>query len=149
MVLHIENNSRGFKLSAVDTSYVSQDVNRQLNKQSNGCFEEVILIVWIECLFQSSTENVMEKRMEEVGGELRKSEAKSSALSKDLQSKEQAVETAQKECAYLKTQLQELERALRDSDQSSRQMEEKLKVLYDGKWGNYRNICNILLCCKI
>jgi len=51
MVLHIENNSRGFKLSAVDTSYVSQDVNRQLNKQSNGCFEEVILIVWIECLF--------------------------------------------------------------------------------------------------
>jgi len=87
--------------------------------------------------------------MEEVGGELRKSEAKSSALSKDLQSKEQAVETAQKECAYLKTQLQELERALRDSDQSSRQMEEKLKVLYDGKWGNYRNICNILLCCKI
>lgn len=72
----------------------------------------------------------MEKRIDEVSQELRKSEAKNVALSKDLQSKEQAVETAQKECAYLKQQLQALEKSLKDSDMSTRQMEEKLKVRY-------------------
>ena len=72
----------------------------------------------------------MEKRVEEIGQELRKSEAKIGTLNKDLQTKEQAVETAQKECKYLKTKLQELERSLTESDQSTRDMEERLKVLH-------------------
>jgi septal ring factor EnvC (AmiA/AmiB activator) len=79
------------------------------------------------CL-QSSTEHVMEKRVDEMGQELRKLEARNSAISKDLHNKEQAVTQAQKECEYLKTKLHELERALTESDQSTRQMEEKLKV---------------------
>lgn len=68
--------------------------------------------------------------MDEIGQELRKSEAKYATMNRDLKGKDQAVDTAQKECQYLKTKLHELERALTDSDHSTKQMEEKLKVVY-------------------
>lgn len=77
---------------------------------------------------QVSSENVLEKRIAEMSEELRKSESKNASLAKDLQSKEQAVDTAQKECAYLKDKLEELGRSLVESDQSTRQIQEKLKV---------------------
>lgn len=66
--------------------------------------------------------------MDEISEELRKAEAKNAALNKDVKVKDKAVETAQNECKYLKAKLQELESALTESDQSTRQMEAKLKV---------------------
>ncbi|KAL4237573.1 Ribosome binding protein 1 [Mactra antiquata] len=88
---------------------------------------------------KSSNENVMGKRVDEMTQELRKSEAKNASLYKDLQTKEQAVDTAQKECVYLKTQLKELEKSLTDN----RDMEEKLKVADRQKIdieGNLKNL---------
>jgi len=79
-------------------------------------------------LFQSSAGSVLEKRVEELSQELRKAEAKNSSLNKDLTTRSQAVDGARAECASLRSKLQELERALTESDQSSRQMEERLKV---------------------
>lgn len=83
----------------------------------------------------------MEKRIEEVGQELRKSEAKCTTLTKDLQTKEQAVETVQTECSYLKTKLKELKIALEESGQSTREMEEKLKVYINVRL-DIHYICN-------
>ena len=67
--------------------------------------------------------------MDEVSQELRRSEAKNVSLSNDLKKAEQAVDAAHKECVSLKTKLQELEKSLVDSDKSTQQMEEKLKVM--------------------
>ena len=71
---------------------------------------------------------VIEKRLEEVTQELRKSEAKNTALHADLQSANNSFDTAHNECVALKVKLQELEHSLIGSDQSAREKEEKLRV---------------------
>ncbi|XP_052768839.1 ribosome-binding protein 1-like isoform X6 [Mya arenaria] len=78
---------------------------------------------------QSNASNVLEKRLDELSQELRKGEAQNTTLTKNLQTKEQAVDMAQKECASLRTKLQELEAALTASDMSSREIVERLKSL--------------------
>ncbi|XP_052272909.1 ribosome-binding protein 1-like isoform X6 [Dreissena polymorpha] len=76
---------------------------------------------------QSSTGSVLEKRIDELSQELRSLESKNKSLEGERVSREQAVDMAQKECVNLKIKLQELERALTESDNSTREREERLK----------------------
>ncbi|XP_052272910.1 ribosome-binding protein 1-like isoform X7 [Dreissena polymorpha] len=78
---------------------------------------------------QSSTGSVLEKRIDELSQELRSLESKNKSLEGERVSREQAVDMAQKECVNLKIKLQELERALTESDNSTREREERLKSL--------------------
>lgn len=92
---------------------------------------------------QTSNENVIQKRVDEISEQLRKAEAKNASLNKDVHTKDKAVEVAQNECKYLKSKLQELESALTESDQSTRQMEAKLKAADRQKIdieGNLKNL---------
>lgn len=60
------------------------------------------------------------KRLEDVNQQLRKSESEKKTLSDRLKA-------AEKDCSGVKARLQELEKALNDA--SSKELEEKLKVL--------------------
>ncbi|XP_052766837.1 ribosome-binding protein 1-like isoform X5 [Mya arenaria] len=92
---------------------------------------------------QSNASNVLEKRLDELSQELRKGEAQNATLTKNLQTKEQAVDMAQKECASLRTKLQELETALTASDMSSREIVERLKAADRQKIDTDGNLKNL------
>ncbi|XP_052768838.1 ribosome-binding protein 1-like isoform X5 [Mya arenaria] len=92
---------------------------------------------------QSNASNVLEKRLDELSQELRKGEAQNTTLTKNLQTKEQAVDMAQKECASLRTKLQELEAALTASDMSSREIVERLKAADRQKIDTDGNLKNL------
>ncbi|WAR20470.1 LAMB4-like protein [Mya arenaria] len=91
----------------------------------------------------SNASNVLEKRLDELSQELRKGEAQNTTLTKNLQTKEQAVDMAQKECASLRTKLQELEAALTASDMSSREIVERLKAADRQKIDTDGNLKNL------
>ena len=81
--------------------------------------------------------------MDEISQELRKSEAKNTTLTGDLQKAETAVNTTHKEVVALKAKLQELEKSLKDSDQYTRKMEDQLKEAGTHKIdieGNMKNL---------
>lgn len=69
---------------------------------------------------QSEAEGMWSKRLEDVNQQLRKSESEKKTLSDRLKA-------AEKDCSGVKARLQELEKALNDA--SSKELEEKLKVL--------------------
>ncbi|WAR20414.1 KTN1-like protein [Mya arenaria] len=92
---------------------------------------------------KSNASNVLEKRLDELSQELRKGEAQNATLTKNLQTKEQAVDMAQKECASLRTKLQELETALTASDMSSREIVERLKAADRQKIDTDGNLKNL------
>ena len=77
---------------------------------------------------QKTNTIVVEKRLDEVTQELRKSEGKNAALQTDLQSANSSLDVAHKECVTLKVKLQELERSLIGHDQAAKEKDEKLKV---------------------
>ena len=74
---------------------------------------------------------MIEKRLEEMTQELRKSDSKNTGLHHDLQSANNSLDTAHNECVALKAKLKELEQSLIGSDQFAREKEEKLKVSRD------------------
>lgn len=70
---------------------------------------------------QGDSEGVWSKRVDEVNQQLRKSEAEKNNLSKNLKA-------AEKECSDVKSQLQDLNKALSGNDNVSKELEVKLKV---------------------
>ena len=69
----------------------------------------------------------MNKKLEEVNGELRKSEARNSQLTTDLKKATGAVSSAESECTTLKAKLQELEKHLSVVD-ANKEVAAKLQV---------------------
>lgn len=80
---------------------------------------------------QRGSEDVLNKKLEEMNGDLRKSESRNNALNTDLKKATGALSSAEAECTALKTKLQELEKHLSASD-ANKEMGAKLQV-----GGNY------------
>ncbi|XP_055879082.1 ribosome-binding protein 1-like isoform X3 [Biomphalaria glabrata] len=76
--------------------------------------------------FQKDTDSVINKKVDEIASELKKSEAKNSSLSSDLQKANSALSVAEVECSSLKTKLEELELHLRKAE-ASKEVESKLQ----------------------
>ena len=103
-----------------------------------------------DLLLQKTNTVVVEKRLDEVTQELRKSEGKTAALQTDLQSANSALDTAHKETVALQVKLQELERSLIGHDQAARDKDEKLKVRHTrNKLRNSLKVLDIQnVCCN-
>lgn len=78
-------------------------------------------------LLQKDTDSVINKRVDEISLELKRTEAKNSSLTSDLQKANSALAAAQGECSVLKTKLQELEAHLTKAD-ANKEVETRLQV---------------------